>query len=417
MGEISLIQQLERDLSDQERAALHNIESLAGRQRFDVYLVGGAVRDLLLAAAHFDIDLVIEGDAIAIAIEASRHQQLRVTCHKRFGTAALHGNHFRIDLAQARAERYERPGALPSVRPGTLADDLARRDFTINAIALGLTGTHRGRLTDPHGGRADLDAGLVRVLHKGSFIEDATRMLRATRYAARFGFAIESETQRLIDRDRSSLDYIGGARLRREFEAIALERQPAPALELADALGLLEGVHPALRVGRSARQAAASLPGTPSSHRDALLFCVLVGDRDAEAAIARLHLTGRQADAVRSCNRLLVEEERIAQLARLSAVSALLEPHSTLGIEAFALLAADARAVSKARRFLDEWRLLRPRLNGSDLLALGVSAGPDVGRMLETLRRARLDGEAADRAAEEELVRASITERKAVHAG
>ncbi len=159
-----------------------------------VYLVGGAVRDLLLGHGRVDIDLVVEGDAAGLAARLGAD----VVEHERFATAKARLDGHEVDIASARNEVYLHPGALPEVEPSSLGDDLARRDFTINAMAIPL-----GRepiLIDPHGGRDDLAAGLLRVLHPRSFADDPTRALRAARYAARFGFALEAETAELLGR-------------------------------------------------------------------------------------------------------------------------------------------------------------------------------------------------------------------------
>ncbi len=162
----------------------------------DVSAVGGVVRDAILGLPPGDeLDLVVEGDAVAAAERLGRALGARVVTHGRFGTAAIelpHGGE--IDLVTARTERYRRPGALPEVAPGTLADDLARRDFSINAMAVGLSGGRAGELTDPHGGVADLARGHVRLLRTGAFAEDPSRLVRAARYAARLGFALEAQT-------------------------------------------------------------------------------------------------------------------------------------------------------------------------------------------------------------------------------
>src|SRR5213592_1786444 len=143
------------------------------------YLVGGAVRDLLLGADSVDLDVAIEGDAPVLAWELAERLGGLATTHERFGTATVRAGDLVFDLATTRRERYERPGALPEVEPAPLTDDLARRDFTINAMAVGLTGADVDVLHDPQHGREDLHAGRVRVLHPRSFLDDPTRLLRA----------------------------------------------------------------------------------------------------------------------------------------------------------------------------------------------------------------------------------------------
>ncbi len=219
--------------------------------RVPLYLVGGPLRDLLLDRPLIDIDIAVEGDAMALATElatlvtkqktprsarpkpppsvraepveaaAATTPAPGVVTHPRFGTATVRIPGHHIDLVTARSETYARPGALPTVRPATIEEDLLRRDFTINALALRLSSPRRGEIIDPTGGRRDLDARLIRVLHEHSFQDDATRILRGFRYATRLGFEIEPETLACIDRDLRYLDTISGARLHHEFARIS----------------------------------------------------------------------------------------------------------------------------------------------------------------------------------------------------
>jgi tRNA nucleotidyltransferase (CCA-adding enzyme) len=201
-----------------------------------VYIVGGFVRDLLLGRPSLDFDIVAEGDAIALARALARKHGGRVTAHKRFGTAKwfLGGSPWAgyqssssepsdrrapdfIDLITARLEFYEHPGALPGVEHGSIRHDLHRRDFTINTLALRLDGRHFGELHDYYGGKADLERGLVRVLHSLSFADDPTRMLRAIRYEQRHGFTIESRTLQLMDEARPLMARLSAERIRHEL--------------------------------------------------------------------------------------------------------------------------------------------------------------------------------------------------------
>lgn len=396
-------------LPDDVGRVLRRVVALAERRGEALYLVGGAVRDLLLGADQLDIDLVVEGDALDLAAAAAKELGARAVTHRRFGTAVVQDERFRLDLARARTERYERPGTLPSVQPARLADDLARRDFSINAMALRLSGTLAGELIDPHGGRADLTQRQVRVLHDASFRDDATRVLRALRYAVRLQFRLAPGTKALLTRDLSYLDAISGARLRHEFERIAHEERVGEIVRLASDLGVLVAVHPALRVDAPTLRALEGLPDVASTRRDAALFCLLLAHArraEAEAAMSRLSLTGRQADAVRG---LLVLREEEANLARASLrpseTADLLRDQPLAAIEVVALVTKQALVAERVRRYLSEWRFVRPRLNGSDVEALSVPHGPQVGAALASLRAARLDGQAQTRDDEIRLIR------------
>jgi tRNA nucleotidyltransferase (CCA-adding enzyme) len=183
------------------------------------WLVGGAVRDLLLGAGSVDLDVAIEGDARSVARELASRLDGEAREHERFGTATVRAGGLTVDLASTRRETYPQPGALPEVAEASLDEDLARRDFTVNAIAASLAADRVGELRDPHGGRADLDAGVIRVLHPRSFADDPTRLLRAVRYESRLGFRMDPETERLAREAiaAGALSTVSGARIRDEL--------------------------------------------------------------------------------------------------------------------------------------------------------------------------------------------------------
>jgi tRNA nucleotidyltransferase (CCA-adding enzyme) len=409
-----LTRQLFASQTPPQRLALERAIDHARRSRVDLYLVGGALRDLLLGEGHVDLDLMLEGDAIAFAGEVAAELRAKVTRHPRFGTASLKGEGFHLDFAQGRAETYERPGALPRVRPAGLRDDLTRRDFSINAMALRLTGD-REDLVDPHGGRRDIEAKLVRVLHDRSFQDDATRILRALRYEGRLGFRLEAQTETWLRRDLPYVATISGARVRRELERIAIEPVAPAILARAEALDALVATHAALRfapvAGAVERAVQLAMP-----HRVEVVLALLLsgatpGQRND--AIGRLALTGAQEAAVRGGVGLqAIEKQFDDEGLPPSEVVSLLEGRPVAAIEAFALLREGSPAGERARRYLDEWRRVRPRLDGHDLAALGVEPGPPVGALLRLLRDARLDGRARDRDDEERLVRQTLTQQQ-----
>ena len=226
--------------------------AVARDERIPLYLVGGAVRDLLLRRPVVDVDLVVEekGDAFASRVASSLGPHAALKLHRRFGTAVIDlGNGERLDLATARAEDYERPGALPRVRPAPITEDLVRRDFTVNAMALEIALARQPRLIDPSGGRADLDRKLVRLLHPRSAFDDATRAFRAVRYANRLGFAIERKTRRWIREaaDSGAADALSGDRLRREVALLFSESGRAAAVRGMVTLGISRTIHPSLK--------------------------------------------------------------------------------------------------------------------------------------------------------------------------
>ena len=411
--EAPLIEKLLSRLSAPMAGILTETIKVAQRQDLSLYLVGGGVRDLLLERSHLDVDLAVEGDAASLAEEIAAAVGARLVVHRRFGTASSCVDRrpdIGLDLAQTRDEHYERPGALPSVRPATIVQDLARRDFTVNALALGLAGVQAGRLLDPHDGQRDLAARRLRVLHERSFQDDATRILRGLRYEGRLGFRFETATQRLVRRDIAYLDTISGPRLRRELLAILAEDCPERILARAQALGVLPALHPALSFDRRRAAAFAAARRRPLAPLPEVYLCLLAAGAtpdQVEGVLRRLALHGVWKRALRDALRLPEAASRLAAPGlRPSEAVAALEPFSAAAVAAHALLEPPGIVRRRLRQYLEHWRYRRPALRGRDLQALGVSPGPAMGRMLARLRAARLDGEARRREDEVRLVRA-----------
>ncbi|HEX7364727.1 MAG TPA: hypothetical protein VF366_06165, partial [Dehalococcoidia bacterium] len=268
----------------------------------ELYIVGGVVRDLFLARINYDFDLVIEGDAVSLAKKLAGDTGAKLTVHERFGTAKLIYPEFSLDLATARSETYSRPGALPSVKPGSLKDDLIRRDFSINAMALHVNPKQYGQLVDLYGGQKDIEHRLIRILHSKSFIDDATRILRAIRYEQRLGFKMEAETEKLLRRDAAMLDTISGDRLRHELELIFKENEPERALVRAGELGVLKRLQPSLKADNKLVQAFAKAREMTKSSLPTVYLCLLVyslTEKENEEFISRLNFPKTSAQAMR----------------------------------------------------------------------------------------------------------------------
>jgi tRNA nucleotidyltransferase (CCA-adding enzyme) len=411
-----LLARLRTGLSVDMAQGLEVVLRLAEEEDRTLYLIGGGLRDLVLRRGQADIDLVGEGHVLSLTERAAAVLGGRWVEHRAFGTVTIEGRGFRLDLAMARAERYARPGALPKVRPASIGDDLARRDFTINAMALALCGRQRGQLLDPFGGMADIAGQRVRVLHDRSFIDDATRILRAIRYETRFSFRIEEKTLALLKRDLAYLDTISGARLRHDLLRLLAEDEPEKGLLRCQQLGVLAAIHKALRFDgelatafRRARRA-----GQPPPQPE--LYLSLLGTRlspaDAEAVAIRLALSKKQRQAL----------EGAADLAKLfpwlsqadvhpSQVVERLQPYPLSAIDAWALVASQSATREKMTHYLGEWRYVKPFLDGRALERLGVVRGPGMGDVLRLLKAARLDGQVSSREEEVELVRGVLDGR------
>jgi tRNA nucleotidyltransferase (CCA-adding enzyme) len=325
------------------------------------YLVGGAVRDLLLGIQGSDLDVAIEGDPEVLGGLTG----FQLEREGLFLTGRLKAGDLRVDVAQARAETYPTPGALPEVRPATIAEDLARRDFTINAMAYPLTGD--AELIDPHGGLADLQSGVLRVLHEGSFIDDPTRALRGARYAARFGLELEPETERLLR--AADLDTVSQERVENELARTAAERDPAAALRRILDWGVMPSLDPQApeRVAEVTRLAEAVPWETWANRNRAVLLSIV-----------------RPLPQIREL--AAATPERPSEAARLA------DPW-----DPDLLLVARALGAEWLDRYADEWRHVKLEISGEDLIEAGVPEGPAIGHGLNAALSGKLDGELSGR--------------------
>jgi tRNA nucleotidyltransferase (CCA-adding enzyme) len=376
--------------------------------------VGGLVRDLLLGRTgdRTDLDLVVEGSASAVAHRLAQILSGHAVEHATFLTATVAlPDGRRIDVTTARSESYRAPGALPSVEPASLADDLARRDFSLNALAIRLDRAAWGRVVDTTGGLSDLRARRIRVLHPCSFLEDPTRILRAARLSVRLGCQIDGTTRRLA-RQASQLDVyrdLSGDRLRAELELILAERRPAAALGEADRLGLRSLLGRGSNSGRPggpiARRLGAALvpraletlgPDAPL----ALALLALAGDgTGVDVWAGRLALPPAARDAIRPAARNAPDV--LARLARArgpSAAFAVLQGAPEVTLAWARSLAANGRVRRYLDAYLRRWRRLPPLATGDDLAALGVPPGPGMGALLRELRGAQAAGRVRNRA-------------------
>jgi tRNA nucleotidyltransferase (CCA-adding enzyme) len=385
---------------------------IAGREANELglglYLVGGVVRDLFLSRANFDFDLVVEGYAISLARRLAQDSQAKLKIHPRFGTAKLAYPGFSFDLATARSETYSKPGALPTVKPGSLKDDLIRRDFSINAMALCLMPHRFGELIDLYNGKDDLERNLIRILHPKSFIDDATRILRAMRYEQRLGFKLEAETEKLLRRDVTMLDTISGDRIRHELELILKEDEPEPVLRRAGELGVLRQLHPSLKGNgwlsqkfEQARKAdiRASLP---TLYLGLLIYNLT--EKENERFISRLNFPKNSTQAMRQTLQLKAQLHSLANLQlKPSDIYQSLHSYTTTAIQANALVSESPIASQHLQLYLTKLRYVKTRLSGEDLKRMGIPAGPKIGEILSALHKARLNKEIRTRKEEEQF--------------
>jgi tRNA nucleotidyltransferase (CCA-adding enzyme) len=400
-----------------------------------VFATGGFVRDLLLGRRAPDVDLVVEGDGVALGRRLSEESGGHLVVHPGFGTASLEGGSApdgtrldRVDLASARRERYAAPGALPAVAPAPLEEDLRRRDFSVNAMALALGTSAFGRLVDPLGGRADLRARRLRPLHPLSFVEDPTRIFRAARYAARLGFRLDPLGQRALALALAVGEYpaLSGQRLRAELDLLGAEAEARQGFALLLRWGALRLWHRGYRATPRAPgrlRAAARLlgwarrAGVALDPAEVFLVALLLDQPAAVAArcLERLAITGQPRAALGAASEAARLARRLGRPAlRPSAAADALRAHPAVTLAA-AWLRGGPRARRRIEWFFQDGRTARPRLTGEAIVALGVPRGPAVGECLAALRRLRLDGVTRTPSAERRFVEEWLGRRRDVN--
>ena len=406
------------------KALLRAVADEAYDQDVQAFIVGGFVRDLLLQLPSQDFDIVIEGDAMAFAEHLVQQFGGRVVAHKRFGTAKWILNHENLqhklnaseksgfsssdlpehlDLITARTEFYNKPAALPIVERSSIKMDLHRRDFTINTLALRLDGSHFGKIFDFWGGYSDLQQKQIRVLHALSFVDDATRMLRAVRFAARFNFEIEPQTLSLIEGSLPLLAEISGARLTHEFELIFNERNAAEMLRQLGSLGILDAIDPALPwddvciyrlIDGLLDLAKAEKPVSPDEKLQ-ILWCLWLMDLQPKALETiglRLRLSTKLLGWITQ-TRALWQLLPTLTGQRPSQVTQQLENYHTIPMRAVFSVCKQAESRQILELYEHEYRHVRPFTTGNDLRALGLPPSPQYEVILSSLKNAWLDGE------------------------
>ena len=381
-----------------------------------VYLVGGAVRDVLMGEPNFDVDIAVEGDGIALGQALARELGGRVVPHEKFGTAiVLYRNGGRVDVATARTEFYDHPGALPTVEQASIRQDLYRRDFTINAMAVSLKGADFGRLVDYFGGHRDLAGGVVRVLHNLSFIDDPTRIFRAVRYETRYGFRMDAHTFGLA-KACVEMDLVGelsSARVRDELQALLSEERAGDSVRRMAELGIDRAIHSHLAADEEAvrlieavdslREAYA--PEAPAWRLRLAVLARRLSSTEvldwAEGLKLRRRDAERIADAVAVAPRL---RDLVGATKEPAALWQRVAPHDPDGA-LLALATSKGRARKRLERYFEELRDVTLEISGGDLAELGLVESPQVGAVLEELRRRKLNGELDGRAAEIEAAK------------
>jgi tRNA nucleotidyltransferase (CCA-adding enzyme) len=418
-----MLEMMQQSLPGEMQTLLRTISRAAESGGYSVYLVGGVVRDLLLGFPNLDLDIVVEGEGIEFARLLAHELKARVRSHRKFGTAVvILPSGRRIDVATSRTEFYEYPAALPTVESSSIRQDLYRRDFTINAMAVALTGEHFGEMLDFFGGLRDLERRHVRILHNLSFVEDPTRIFRAVRFEQRYGFQLERQTE-ILARRAVEMEIVGkltNARVRDELVDIFSEPPPLPfkAVERLEDLGALGSLHPGLAVSPAMRERyqliarhgekALELAGQ-GVRRWIPAICAMLGDlplHEAEKWCHQMRFKRDDTEAVLQCL------ERIPSLVEAldegrpspSEVADLLDPLRGEAI-AYLYVLGGPRPRKLAASYLRRWKHVVPEIGGHDLADLGLKPSRSYADILSRVRAEKLDGKVRGRGQELELAR------------
>jgi tRNA nucleotidyltransferase (CCA-adding enzyme) len=433
----------------------------AARLQMPIYFVGGLVRDLLLDKLPTDIDIVVEGDAILLATELIDRVGGELHSHDRFGTAkwflspdtyeamvALAADArpdlqpveketdsegkgvqvsapSQIDFVSARKEFYRRATALPDVEPGSIKLDLHRRDFTINTLAIRLDGVFLGQLLDFYGGRRDLRRGIIRVLHSLSFVDDPTRILRAVRLEQRLGFRIEENTAELIDAALPLLDRVSGERIRNEIELALNEANPIQVMRRLDELGVMARLHPGLCWRPETEPVFARIPdyatdplwgeiyrNSPSVFFYFAAWLAPFPRPIPEVVASRLRVRKATQDDLLGLDEVKQSLTGMPDDARPSEVVKTLRRFAPRTLLMARILDYNPRINLWLERYVTEWRFVKTKITGEDLLKAGLAPGPVYARLLEQLLSARLDGVTVDDDDERALLLSLLAEIK-----
>ena len=418
---------------------IRQIGAEAAAMNAQIYFVGGIVRDLLLGLPIVDVDIVIEGEAIVLGNLMARKFGGKIRAHSRFGTvkwilpediwSGIQGISLSpsyilpsetpntqtentlqdkslpefIDLVTARTEFYEHPTALPTVQRSSIKQDLHRRDFTINTLAIRLDPQRWGEVLDFYGGQTDLEDRVIRVLHSLSFVDDPTRILRAARFETRLGFNIDKRSEALIDEAIPLLNRVTGGRIRHELDLILNESKPEAALDRLQSFGALNQIDPELtcdqwiwhRFDDLRTRFDFKLWDMDTDDKQFMYWSVLlhrVSISGLARIIERLLLPRRVVKTVQGVSRLKKNVHILAPVVKISDAVALLDLIS-VDIMAVTWLTIESRSVKDVLvKYVRDWRYIKPHMTGDDLKDMGFKPGPIYRDILNTLKAAHLEG-------------------------
>ncbi len=365
------MEKLKSSVKQKKKSVLNKIIDFFVHSKFRAYLVGGYIRDLTLGKKPVDIDIVVEGDAVRAARQLHKKLKGELTDYPQFGTASILVNNKRIDLASARLESYPGPGKLPHVYPSSIISDLNRRDFTINAIAMSISRENFGEIFDPFNGLEDIKKGLIRILHKKSFVDDPTRIFRALRYKNRFGFRIEPETEKLMKNAiaKNLINRLSGKRILNEIRLIFAEESYRKILNDISDYGIFKIKNQQLQLMKF-------------MYREKIYFYL------SQLKTDKFPLTKEEKNKVADFRRLSKTIARLSKTSKPSKIYQLLAPIHIEIIKIIPLIRPQLRP--KIKKFLN-LKKIKPFITGKDLLKLGFKPGKKFKHILDDIFMHQLD--------------------------
>ena len=422
-------------LPEEVISLIRRIGALARSLGFKAYAVGGFVRDLILGVKNPDIDIAVEGDAIRVGRLLARELKASIVVYERFGTCSIMTKEkLKIDLATTRRESYLKPAALPGVQFSSLKEDLSRRDFTINAMAVSIDKPTFGKLIDFFDGMSDLGQLRIRALHEGAFIDDPTRILRAVRFESRFGFRMDRNTEDLIKRAviRSIFDMVSRQRMRDQFILLLREREPVRALSRMAGFDGLKSIHPGIRFDKKIIRLCEAVSEICAAYEPSLCH-KKTPDKWLVYLMALFeHLTYSQVSAIcrefvfkrSDSSRLLLYKKKAGLITASlslrkdlapSMIYRLLKPLSVEAILAIMARVTAAGPEAKAglvrariEAFVQNYSHTKLSIKGDDLKAMGLKGGPKYKLILDKLLYSKIDGKLDEKSDELNYARALI---------
>ena len=376
---------------------LDKIIDITSEKKIKCYLVGGAVRDIILGKTPKDLDFVVDKKAENISSEIALELNGEVLSNSEFGTSKLSIKKSIYDIANARSETYAHPGALPKVTRNSIDKDLWRRDFSINSVAIQLTQDEDWQILDPTDGLADISHGTIRVLHDKSFVDDPTRIFRAVKYSIRFGFSIDEKTGKLIGNCIKSnyINKISGNRILSEVSQILEEDHFKASIQLLSSLGILSSIHRKLKIGDALLDNLNQLNNITKEDKSTLLTLLFsdINSEDIDEICQRLDVNPKKVQILHDIQTIKQNTKSLSKTKIInSELMMLLDKLDVESISSIQLISKNESLRKNLSNFLDKLRFIKPKIAAKEIISLGIAPGPQIGNLLADIRFAVADG-------------------------